>query len=99
MLFTKDECIHLIAALETYNDTPRGLLNPDVQNTVCSSALSKLKSFNLFTSFTKQEFTMMFASVLFSIELLDRKHIAVPDILWTLHDKVGSLSLPDESSL
>lgn len=98
MLFTRDECFHLIAALETYNDAPRNLLKPDVQNTVCSSALAKLNSMNIFTTFSKQEFTMMFASVLFTIEILDRKHLSVPDILWTLHDKTGSLSQPDESS-
>lgn len=99
MLFTKDECFHLIAALETYNDEPRGKLPPDSQNEACLSAIRKLQNINLFTTFTLNERIMLMDSVSYIIHLLSWKGLKVHDILWTLHDKVGSLSLPAESSL
>ena len=98
MLFTKDECFHLIAALETYNDEPRGKLPAEDQNEACLSALRKIHELNLFTSFTLNERIVMMDAVSYIIHILDWKGIKVHDILWTLRDKVGSLSLPADSS-
>ena len=95
MIFSPDE-IHLVKdALSEYNKVPRGDLIEPVQRSVVSSALQKLDSFNLFTSFTKQEFTVMALSVHFRIHSLAKSHRTVPVKYFALREKLLDLAEPE----
>ena len=63
MLFSKNEQIILIAALETYNDEPRKDFDPFTQRILVSSALKKLNKLSESTSFTPAEFKVMYLSL------------------------------------
>lgn len=95
MIFSTDEIRDIRIALETYDRLPRGDLIESIQRNVVAAALQKLNSFNLFTSFSKQEFTVMALSVHFLIYDSARSHKQVPERLFALREKLLDLAEPD----
>lgn len=95
MIFTSDEIRDIRIALETYDKLPRGDLIESVQRNVVAAALQKLNSFNLFTSFSKQEFTVMALSVHFLIYDFARSHKQVSEKLFALREKLMDLAEPE----
>lgn len=91
-MFTSSETKQIIAALEVYNDCPRGELTPEVQHKVCASALRKFRRTNIKTEFTKQEYTVMLMAVLYMIKALRRTYQPVPYQLEKLSEKLASLA-------
>lgn len=91
-MFTSSEIKQIIAALEVYDDCPRGDVIPEVQHKVCASALRKFRRTNIKPEFTKQEYTMMLGAVLYIIEALHRTYQPVPRYLDKLSEKLASLA-------
>ena len=95
MIFNLSETSQLIAALETYDEEPRGLLKPELQHKLCESCLKKLNSQNIFTTFSKQEYSMMVYAIHFIITILDSRHYRGPDELYELHLRLLELATPE----
>ncbi len=92
MLFNSDECAIIIGALETYDEIPRGILKPNVQHDIASSASRKLSEISSLTNFTKQELTVMALAVQFIIGLSDNANSFLVSDLISLRDKLISLA-------
>lgn len=71
MRFTFDETAHLIAALETYNDMPRGYYGKRLQNELVNSALAKLNAKADVDSFSQRECAVMFLATSLVLSELD----------------------------
>lgn len=91
-MFTSSETKQITAALEVYDDCPRGDVIPEVQHKVCASALRKFRRTNIKPEFTKQEYTMMLAAVLYVIRALHHTYQPVPLSLEKLSEKLASLA-------
>lgn len=81
MRFTQDEQIHLIAALETYNDVHRGFYGKRLQHDLVASALSKLNAQADVESFSHREYAVMFLALSLVTSELDESGIPIPDKL------------------
>ncbi len=92
MLFNEKECSIIITALETYDEEPRGMLIPDVQHSVTTSALKKLNVLSPLTYFTKQEFTIMALAVQFVIDCSKNQNIRNSSYLFSLFKKLCELA-------
>lgn len=93
MIFTKSQIDILVPALRTYDLFPRGVLTPEVQHGVASSALRKLTASDN-TAFTKQEYTIMAMAVQFEIVRLESSSAKVPAELVVLRGQLFALALP-----
>lgn len=58
-MFTPEEIYIISSAVETYNEAHRGILNPELQDSLCNSCIAKLEGYNQLTYFSKQEYTVM----------------------------------------
>lgn len=55
----------LIEVLRFYNEAPRMVFKPHVQNEFTDRCVSKLKNFSFATVFTRQEYTFMYTALCF----------------------------------
>lgn len=95
MIFNKDECLILIAALEEYSvekSAPIIWHNTDGIDSVRKSCLNKLEHLTILTNFTKQEYTLMYIATDTIIQKLTVAGYKVPDGYYELGCKLDELA-------
>lgn len=92
MLFDEKELSIIIAALESYDEEPQGLLTPEAQHRVTMSALNKLNVLSPLTYFTKQEFTIMVLAVQFVLDCSKHQNFRDRSYLFSLFQKLCELA-------
>lgn len=97
MVFTKDEAVLLLSILASYEMSPKGILNAKLQTEIVGRCIDKLNTLNIFTAFSKQEYTVMASAAQFKIiELLDA-HQEVPASLYELRDRLFESATPNQT--
>lgn len=93
-MFSSDEINNIESAVETYNDSPRGLFVPEVQQKLAKSTLSKLSNYSPMTYFTKQEYTFMAVAIKYLMDSFETMGLEYPDDLFSLFTKILDLAEP-----
>ena len=70
-MFTPEELSVMQAAINTYSEEARMILNYDLQAALASSCLAKIEHYNPLTYFSKQELTFVAMSVDYVISTMD----------------------------
>ena len=97
MVFNKEEVATISNILSTYSKSPKGILKAEFQAQIADQCLEKLNTLNIFTSFSKQEYTVMASAIQFKIiELLDAHH-EVPASLYELRDRLFENATPEHA--
>lgn len=63
ILFTEKQKELILKSLEIYSEFPFCPLKPELKSALIFSSIQKLKNLSIFTSFSKQELTIMYMSL------------------------------------
>ena len=94
MLFNDEECILIVSALETYDESDQTFLPPELKHRLILSSLEKISNLSTLTYFTKQEFTVMYAAVDHIIRSEQQLGQHIDNDLMLLSNKIYDLALP-----
>ena len=96
LTFTPEEVATSLAAVELLLESDNASVfgyqfAPAVKTSLCNSCLKKLKSYSTLSYFTKQEYTMIYYALQYSIQVSESNGL-YHEAAYTAADKAGELA-------